>query len=115
MCNDGSPASANILGHGDLCSFDLGLIGRITKLDVEILSVSARIAGADLINEAHAKGKEVHVWTVNDEAQMSRFIDLGADNLITDRPAVAKALLETRESLGGNERLLLKMRTWLWN
>jgi glycerophosphoryl diester phosphodiesterase len=89
-------------------------IGRVTGLDVDILSVSARIAGFDLINEAHRKGKEVHVWTVNETSDMARFIDLGADNLITDFPARAVELLESRKTLSYNELLLMKIRNWIW-
>lgn len=109
---------------GKVCELNPGIkrgfivfdsIGRVSRLDVEILSVSSRNAGFDLINEAHRTGKEVHVWTVNELSNMARFIDLGADNLITDHPARAVELLEQRKSLSYNELLLLKMRNWIWN
>jgi glycerophosphoryl diester phosphodiesterase len=38
----------------------------------------------------------VHVWTVNDAAQMHRLLDLGVDGIMTDRPDVLKAVLEER-------------------
>jgi len=41
---------------------------------------------AKLIEAAHRRGLEVHVWTVNDEAAMRRMIKLGVDGIITDRP-----------------------------
>jgi glycerophosphoryl diester phosphodiesterase len=35
---------------------------------------------------AHAAGKEVHVWTVNDERDIDLALSLGVDAVITDRP-----------------------------
>jgi len=41
------------------------------------------------IEAVHASGREVHVWTVNDAAQMSRLIALGVDGLVTDEVETA--------------------------
>ena len=49
------------------------------------------------VREAQALGLKVLAWTVNDAAAMARMIELGVDGLITDRPDVARRVLEERK------------------
>ncbi|WP_353814074.1 glycerophosphodiester phosphodiesterase family protein [Agromyces sp. SYSU T00266] len=48
-----------------------------------------RLLSPALVETAHAAGLEVHVWTVNDEADMRRLLALGVDGLVTDRADLA--------------------------
>jgi len=51
---------------------------------------------ASKVKEAQSLGIKVLAWTVNDPAQMERVIGYGIDGLITDRPDLARKLLEAR-------------------
>jgi len=41
----------------------------------------------------HRMGIPVHVWTVDDEAEMRELLAMGVDGIITNRPAVLKGVL----------------------
>jgi len=51
---------------------------------------------AQKVKEAQSLGLKVLVWTVNDPAVMTRMVDWGVDGLITDRPDLARKVLEGR-------------------
>jgi glycerophosphoryl diester phosphodiesterase len=68
---------------------------RLRPLRRELLTGSATAVGPsiallrsdpDFVADAHAAGKEVHVWTVNRPSDMDLARDLGADVIITDHP-----------------------------
>ena len=40
----------------------------------------------DFVENAHRKNLKIHVWTINETADMQRLIDLGADGIMTDYP-----------------------------
>ena len=46
----------------------------------------------DLVRACHAAGLAVRAWTVDDEADARRLMALGVDGLITNRPALLRAL-----------------------
>lgn len=45
------------------------------------------------VEAAHAAGKHVHVWTINDRTHMQELIALGVDGIVSDRADVLKNLL----------------------
>ncbi len=55
-----------------------------------------RLVDPMLVARAHEAGLQVHVWTIDDPVEMNRLIDLGVDGLMTDQPAVLKAVLVER-------------------
>ncbi|WP_029144285.1 glycerophosphodiester phosphodiesterase family protein [Microbacterium luticocti] len=48
-----------------------------------------RIVTPRLLDAAHRAGVEVHVWTVDEEADMRRLFALGVDGVVTDRADLA--------------------------
>ena len=49
------------------------------------------------LRRAHRAGLPVHVWTIDDEDEMNRLLDLGVDGIMTDLPAVLRGVLESRD------------------
>jgi glycerophosphoryl diester phosphodiesterase len=48
------------------------------------------------LEEAHALGIRVVVWTVNEATQIGKLVDLGVDGIISDRPDVVRQVLGKR-------------------
>ena len=46
-----------------------------------------------LIDAVHGAGAHLHLWTVNEPDDMARFIDMGVDGIITDRPDLLNEVL----------------------
>jgi glycerophosphoryl diester phosphodiesterase len=55
-----------------------------------------KIVTLESVAAAHRIGVEVHVWTVNEEAEMRAMLAAGADGIISDYPDRVMALLDSR-------------------
>ncbi len=67
----------------------------------DALQIPPTFRGAPLLTErlvsyAHAQGLFVHVWTIDDEDEMHRLLDLGVDGIMTDRPSMLKEVFTAR-------------------
>lgn len=49
------------------------------------------------VQEAHALGMIVNAWTVNQEEDIVRMLDLGVDHITTNEPELAQRLIRERE------------------
>jgi glycerophosphoryl diester phosphodiesterase len=54
---------------------------------------AVRVVSRTSVEAAHRIGLEVHVWTVDDRAQMRALLELGVDGLMTDRPDILAEVL----------------------
>lgn len=82
-------------------------VGDLSRLDVDFLAVNQGMASRAFIRRAHAAGKRVFVWTINDALSLSRWMSMGVDGIITDEPALAREVLAQRADMSSAERLML--------
>lgn len=53
---------------------------------VDVVIPQFRLASREMIEDVHEEGLKIWAWTVNDEAEVRRLVNLGIDGLITDHP-----------------------------
>lgn len=96
------PTSAHPLEVGLFRLLPSGqLADRLTRRRVAALQIPHRrgrwvLSTRGLVRRAHAAGKHVHVWTIDDPGEMRELLDRGVDGLMTDRSDVLKAVLIER-------------------
>jgi len=54
------------------------------------------IVTASFVARAHELGKQVHVWTIDEQPEIDRLLDLGVDGVMTDRLDVLRDVLRAR-------------------
>ena len=68
-------------------------VRRARELGATDLGMNHRLIDTDVMNAARAAGIRVAAWTVNEEADIRRMVDLGVDMVMSDRPDLAKRLM----------------------
>ena len=68
----------------------------LVAVQVPERSGPVRVVTQRTVDAIHAAGREVHVWTVNEPADMERLLDLGVDGIVTDRCDVLKEVIDSR-------------------
>ncbi len=89
---------------GDMIAYELCHLLRLDGLyapDFELFQVPERVGSLTLVDErfitvARQRNLPVQVWTVNEEEDMERLIDLGVDGIVTDHPLRLLNILRRR-------------------
>jgi glycerophosphoryl diester phosphodiesterase len=77
-----------------------GLVRHFTGLaaQVPVKQGPLTIVTRGFVERAHRAGLHVHVWTIDDAAEIERLLDLGVDGIMTDRPLVLRQVLQSRNA-----------------
>ncbi len=70
-----------------------GMVAAATRLGCRAIHPHADLADAGLVEEAHAAGLAVAVWTVNERSRLEAVARAGVDTVITDEVPLALEVL----------------------
>ncbi|MBT2412288.1 glycerophosphodiester phosphodiesterase [Streptomyces sp. ISL-12] len=81
-----------------LCSWGVPGAPRRPAVAAQVPEAQSGIPVADhrFVRAAHARGLQVHVWTVNEPERMHRLLDLGVDGIMTDHIDILRKVMEDR-------------------
>ena len=101
----GTVATAAGAAGTALMRYSPASLSRLLHTPADVLQVPATVPLAgrrlelvteEFVGAAHRAGRQVHVWTIDDAAEMTRLLDLGVDGLVSDRIDVLKTVLTAR-------------------
>jgi glycerophosphoryl diester phosphodiesterase len=69
---------------------------RHVALQVPVAFQGITLVDEALVRAAHRREIAVHVWTIDDRAEMHDLLDLGVDGIMSDRPTILEDVLQER-------------------
>ncbi len=78
----------------------------------DFFSVETTFITSGMVNQIHLRGKTVSAWTIDREEDAKHMMELGADDLITDKPDMVNELLSQNAEM---DTTLLSLRDAIQN
>lgn len=97
ICTSMGPADVLRLRLESLCLPGAGrLVGKYAASCVQVPPWyrGIRLIDRALIEKAHEKNLKVHAWTINEESEMHRLLNLGIDGIISDEAILLKSVFK---------------------
>lgn len=66
-------------------------------LQIPVEHRGVELAAPRFVQAAHSRGVRVDVWTIDEPKEMRRLLELGADSVMTNRPAELRRVLDSEE------------------
>jgi glycerophosphoryl diester phosphodiesterase len=93
----GKSSVARLLALSRLPSGMLKRFGRQPDVvQVPLKSSGVSIVTERFVNYVHSRGIAIHVWTINDPAEMTAVLDLGVDGVVSDETRQLRSVLQGR-------------------
>jgi glycerophosphoryl diester phosphodiesterase len=92
----GPGSVAVLLANGWAPWLRLGFLCRGAMAQVPVRQGRLTVVDGSFLRTAGKVGVEVHTWTINDQAEMRRLLDLGVHGVVTDRPDLLREVLTER-------------------
>ncbi len=92
----GAPGPSPSLGGLDVDDFGGSIPKAVKAIGASVWSPNWGDVAEAQVKEAQGLGLRVIPWTINESADMEKFIEMGVDGIITDRPDRLRAVLKTK-------------------
>jgi glycerophosphoryl diester phosphodiesterase len=99
------PRQATSMGQREVAALRFGSLHRrglagfvpgVAAAQVPVRFKGIRVVDARFVAHTHRLGMQVHVWTIDDPAEMHELLDLGVDGIMTDRIEILRDVLIAR-------------------
>lgn len=90
LCTAMGPAAVSALRYGRMRR------SAAQTAQIPVTYGRIRVATRALIQRAHEMGVAVHIWTIDEAAEIERLLDLGVDGIMTDQPATLRQVYSER-------------------